>query len=400
MTTDATPAARERALALLRRHGWNATSFQILEPGFSYWFDGDDACVGYVDTGGPGSPRGRRWRRRAHRRRRARFVAAARRARRRVLLLRHRGALRGAPPAGRRCASASSRSGTRREWADDRRRQRSLREQLRRARAKGVDGPRELDGAELAAGARRRARGRRADRALARVAADGADGLPRPGRSVHVPRGAPLLRRRARRRGSSGSSAWFRSTRASGWFFEDFIRDPSAPNGTVELLVDAGMRAAAAARTALVTLGLAPLAGEVGPWLRVGAPARRALYDFDGLRAFKAKLRPALGPDLSRLTRAGSERASRSRRADRVRARRPAALRAARRCCAGRRSSCACSRAARAVDDAARAAPERPWFPSPAVQWGWVAFDVVLVVALSRWRAAGGGASTRCWRRW
>ncbi|MES1207310.1 MAG: phosphatidylglycerol lysyltransferase domain-containing protein, partial [Pseudomonadota bacterium] len=40
-----------RALALLRRHGWNATSFQILEPGFRYWFDADDACVAYIDTG-------------------------------------------------------------------------------------------------------------------------------------------------------------------------------------------------------------------------------------------------------------------------------------------------------------------------------------------------------------
>ena len=38
-------------IALIKRHGWNSTSFQILEPGFHYWFDGDDACVGYVDTG-------------------------------------------------------------------------------------------------------------------------------------------------------------------------------------------------------------------------------------------------------------------------------------------------------------------------------------------------------------
>ncbi|HVU51371.1 MAG TPA: phosphatidylglycerol lysyltransferase domain-containing protein, partial [Polyangia bacterium] len=54
-------AARARALALLKQHGWNATSFQILEPGFRYWFapgaggedtaGGDAACVGYVDTG-------------------------------------------------------------------------------------------------------------------------------------------------------------------------------------------------------------------------------------------------------------------------------------------------------------------------------------------------------------
>src|SRR5437764_743506 len=41
---------RLRVLALLKRHGWNATSFQILEPGFRYWFDGL-GCVGYVDTG-------------------------------------------------------------------------------------------------------------------------------------------------------------------------------------------------------------------------------------------------------------------------------------------------------------------------------------------------------------
>jgi lysylphosphatidylglycerol synthetase-like protein (DUF2156 family) len=40
-----------RVLELLKRYGWNATSFQVLEPGYSYWFDGDDACVAYVDTG-------------------------------------------------------------------------------------------------------------------------------------------------------------------------------------------------------------------------------------------------------------------------------------------------------------------------------------------------------------
>ena len=30
---------RERVLGLLRRHGWNSTSFQVLEQGFAYWFD-------------------------------------------------------------------------------------------------------------------------------------------------------------------------------------------------------------------------------------------------------------------------------------------------------------------------------------------------------------------------
>ena len=42
---------RVRALALLKRHGYNATSFQTLERGFRYWFDGDEACVAYADTG-------------------------------------------------------------------------------------------------------------------------------------------------------------------------------------------------------------------------------------------------------------------------------------------------------------------------------------------------------------
>src|SRR5690606_39759473 len=42
---------RRRVLGLIQRHGYNSTSFQILEPGFRYWVDGDDACVGYVDTG-------------------------------------------------------------------------------------------------------------------------------------------------------------------------------------------------------------------------------------------------------------------------------------------------------------------------------------------------------------
>ncbi len=40
-----------------------------------------------------------------------------------------------------------------------------------------------------------------------------------------------------------------------------------------------------------MTLGLAPLAGTSG-WLRVAKEWTRALYDFEGVRAFKAKLRP------------------------------------------------------------------------------------------------------------
>ncbi|MEL6178529.1 MAG: phosphatidylglycerol lysyltransferase domain-containing protein, partial [Myxococcota bacterium] len=42
-------ASRERALALLRRYGTHATSFQLMEPGLTYWFDPhDEGFVGFV----------------------------------------------------------------------------------------------------------------------------------------------------------------------------------------------------------------------------------------------------------------------------------------------------------------------------------------------------------------
>lgn len=40
-----------RVLHLLRSRGVDATSLQLLEDGIEYWFDGDDACVDYADTG-------------------------------------------------------------------------------------------------------------------------------------------------------------------------------------------------------------------------------------------------------------------------------------------------------------------------------------------------------------
>ncbi|MGV3723361.1 MAG: hypothetical protein ACO1SX_20885, partial [Actinomycetota bacterium] len=49
---EAGPEDRRHALALLKRYGWNATSFQVLEPGMRFWFDDQrEACVAYADTG-------------------------------------------------------------------------------------------------------------------------------------------------------------------------------------------------------------------------------------------------------------------------------------------------------------------------------------------------------------
>lgn len=88
-----------------------------------------------------------------------------------------------------------------------------------------------------------------------------------------------------------------------GWLFEQVVRGSGAPNGTAEMMIDAGMRALAADHFDYATLGLAPLSrrsGVVGSghplWLRaVFAGVRshgRRFYDFEGIDAFKAKFRP------------------------------------------------------------------------------------------------------------
>jgi phosphatidylglycerol lysyltransferase len=141
---------RKRVLALLRRHGWNSTSFQVLEPGFRYWFDRDDACVGYVDTGrtwvvaGPPIAPADRLAEVA-----ARFADAASAADRRTAWF----------GTERRFSSATTWPALRigdqpvwspAAWAGVVERSKNLREQLRRARAKGVT-VRALALAELAA---------------------------------------------------------------------------------------------------------------------------------------------------------------------------------------------------------------------------------------------------------
>ena len=47
---------------------------------------------------------------------------------------------------------------------------------------------------------------------------------------------------------------------ARGFLLEDLLRNPNAPNGTTEALIDAAMKDAAASDAHYVTLGLAPLA--------------------------------------------------------------------------------------------------------------------------------------------
>ena len=59
----------------------------------------------------------------------------------------------------------------------------------------------------------------------------------------------------------------------------------------MELLVDAVMRWASGVGCRWLTLGMAPLSGQVRSLLRVARNAR-VFYDFEGVRYYKAKLRP------------------------------------------------------------------------------------------------------------
>lgn len=284
-------ADRRRVLALLRRHGCNATSFQVLEPGFQYWFDDEDACVAYVDTGRAwvaggepiASPE------RIHETAR-RFVRAARARGRRACFFatEERFAERTDFPSLRIGEQPVWQAA---DWEAALKTSRSLREQVRRARAKGVTvravSPEEraADGATRQGIERvvRRWLGSRQMAPMGFLVQIHLDSFPEErrlfvaeldGRVVGLLAAVPIYAR-------------------GGWFLEDLLRDPeAAPNGTAELLVDGAMRAAAREGVRHLTLGLAPLAGTVNRWLRFARRWGARLYDFEGVRAFKEKLRP------------------------------------------------------------------------------------------------------------
>jgi phosphatidylglycerol lysyltransferase len=300
MTANPKPALRERTLALLRRHGWNATSFQVLEPDFRYWFGAPDACVAYVDTGGAwvaagapiGPPDGLATAA-------AGFVAAARAARRRACFFGTEPRFAADPALGPASETplASMRIGEQPIWDPATWRATvgatpSLRAQLSRARGKGVL-VRALPATEL-----------RDAQAPTRAAVEALIGrwlasrrLPPMGFLLQMDAFSFLEERRCFVAEQGGRLVGFLMAvpvyARGGWLLEDLVRDPASPNGTPELLIDAALRAAADEGSRYVTLGLAPLSGPVGWWLRLARRSGRGFYHFEGLRAFKAKLRPA-----------------------------------------------------------------------------------------------------------
>jgi phosphatidylglycerol lysyltransferase len=168
-----------------------------------------------------------------------------------------------------------------------------------------------------------------------------------------------------------------------GWFIDDLIRAPTAPNGTMELLIDAAMNDAAASGSDYMTLGLSPLAGEVAPSLSLARRYATPLYDFVGLRAFKAKLRPERWTPIHLSYPAGQTALGAVYQSLRAFAQRGLARYGLETLLRG---PAVVLRALAVLlvpwTLLLASLPSARWFPAPWVQWAWVAFDLVLAAAL------------------
>ena len=280
---------RDRLVAAVRANGRDAVSFQALEPGLDYWETHGgivafaETSEGWVAVGGPLAGSALRAKtasdfvdEAARRKKRASFFACDD-----VDEL-----------AGFSCLQLGEQPLYRpAEWEATLRAHRRLREQLRRAKAKKVL-VRRVDAAELEKGGPLRAR-------LEGLANRWLASRPMEPMGFLVTLDLfeePSLHRYylAERDGEIVAFASLVPMGGDrGLLMEDVVRDRSAPNGTTELLFDKAMRDAAEDGAPIVTWGLAPLAGRV-PWpMRVLGALGRGLYDFRGLRAFKARLHPS-----------------------------------------------------------------------------------------------------------
>jgi phosphatidylglycerol lysyltransferase len=292
----------DRARDLVLRHGWNATAYQILNPGIAHWYAAaGDAVIGYVHRSGvrvvAGAP-----------------VCAPERLRDVALEFESNARARGDRVcyfgAGARLEETLRRDGARgtvglgaqpswdpRRWSEIVARRASLRAQLHRSRNKGV--------------AVTRWSAERAQRnpELERLLGEWLEGLGLPPLHFLIETDTIALTRDRRifvaERGGAPVAYLVASPvpARKGWLIEQIVRGHGSPNGTSELLVDAAMHALASEGAEYVTLGLAPLSRQsrwtdpaVPAWLRlvlrwVRAHGRR-FYDFDGLDRFKTKFAP------------------------------------------------------------------------------------------------------------
>jgi phosphatidylglycerol lysyltransferase len=298
-----TDTDHERARELILRFGWNATAYQILNPGIELWFaPAGDGVVGFVKHGRVrvvgGAPVCDLSRIEAVA---ADFVADARARGERVCYFgagARLDAALGATSDWSRVLLGAQPVWDPNRWPAAVNRRGSLRAQFNRARNKGLvvtEWPSHLAEDHPA---------------LRRCLAEWLEtrNLP-PLHFMVEPETLSALRDRrvfvAERSEQQvvGFTILSPVPARDGWLVEQIVRGREAPNGTAELLIDFAMRAVAAGGSRYVTLGLSPLSQHAPvaaiqhpPWLRLVLRWVRLhgsrFYNFAGLDAFKAKFNP------------------------------------------------------------------------------------------------------------
>lgn len=286
---------------LVLQYGWNATAYQLLNPGIRHWFaPGGNAVVGYVAWRGvyvvAGAPVcapedldavTRRFEAHAARfgKRVCYFGAAGRMMKLGEDKQRYSSVVLGAQPVWEP-----------KGWGEIVAGHASLRAQINRARNKGLS-VREWPVEEA-----------HNHPELRRLLAEWlrTRGLPSLHFLVEPQTLSTLFDRRIFVAEQHGTPVGFLVAspipRRNGWLTEQFVRGKAAPNGTIDLLMDTVIRTVAAEGAEYITMGLVPLsqrglANEENPfWLAltlrwIRAHGRR-FYNFDGLETFKSKFRP------------------------------------------------------------------------------------------------------------
>jgi phosphatidylglycerol lysyltransferase len=303
---------RQRALRFIQQYGWNNTSFQTLEPFFEYWFDPNELGVvayykawgTWVAAGAPICPHDQLIPCAL------RFVEAAKQAGYQVCFF---GTV---PRFADECGTHATHVKIGEQpcwnpmlWRSDPKRVQSVDSQCRRAERKGVT-VRPVPFKEMADA-----------RSLPRQQAEQV--MRQWQRShrmatmsflvhletfsfAHERRYFLALRANQGDANEAGEPVGFLSLvpvyAREGFFLEDLIRTPSAPNGTTEALIDAAMRSLAEECKSYASLGLSPLRNtdcsrypQPGWAKHLFGLSRRLstpIYNFEGLAAFKSKFRP------------------------------------------------------------------------------------------------------------
>jgi phosphatidylglycerol lysyltransferase len=291
-----------RVRDLVMAHGWNATAYQIINPGIAHWFSRNgDAVLGFVEfqrtrvvAGAPVCAEERLPQVRAE------FERETKAAGQRVCYFgaesRLESHLRGSPDHSMVLLGAQP-SFHPNDWPEMLASHASLRMQLNRARNKSVT---VVEYATDRAGHDSTLRDCLREWLATR-------GLPPLHFLIEPQTLGRLFDRRvfvAEQRGVAvGFLVASPIPRRNGWLVEQFVRGRQAPNGTAELMIDAAVRGFAAQGSAYVTLGLSPLSQHVSMdlgknpfWLRVLLAWMRAhgrrFYNFAGLDTFKTKFGP------------------------------------------------------------------------------------------------------------